>query len=201
MRHSTGPRRRSRKDAKPPRRNDRDPQRLCALAALREPPLRLCGSWSQCAIEKSWRLSMNRQVLDCASPLALSTHQAGPRAAEDCRTPRRWRVDVCSLGSWSRFASKIWRLSLSMNRRVRARGPHCVGRVPRPGGSWSQCAPNLAWGLSMNRLVATPVKAWVRFAKPASPAGSPVFAQLRRAGVGSYGSGSRSALEGLGGCP
>ena len=34
--------------------------------------------------------------------------------------------------------------------------------------------------LPMNRLVATPVKAWVRFAKRASPAGSPVFAALRR---------------------
>ena len=32
----------------------------------------------------------------------------------------------------------------------------------------------------MNRLVATPVKAWERLAKPASAAGSPVFAVLRR---------------------
>ena len=34
--------------------------------------------------------------------------------------------------------------------------------------------------LPTNWLVATPVKAWGRFAKPASPAGSPVFAALRR---------------------
>ena len=34
---------------------------------------------------------------------------------------------------------------LSMNRRVRARGLLCVGRVPRPGGAWSECAPNLVW--------------------------------------------------------
>ena len=32
----------------------------------------------------------------------------------------------------------------------------------------------------MNRLVATPVKALGRFAKPASPAGSPVYAELRQ---------------------
>src|SRR5439155_18141223 len=34
------------------------------------------GSWSQCAVIKPWRLSMNqpahREVLECASPLALS---------------------------------------------------------------------------------------------------------------------------------
>jgi hypothetical protein len=33
-----------------------------------------------------------RQVLDCASPLALSSGRAPfPKAAEDCRTPGRWR--------------------------------------------------------------------------------------------------------------
>ena len=56
-----------------------------------------------------------------------------------------------------------------------------------------------ARALSMNRLVATPVKAWERFAKPASPAGSPVFARYDGAGAGNYGSWSRCALEGLGG--
>ena len=39
---------------------------------------------------------------------------------------------------------------LSMNRRVRARGLHCVGRVPRPGGSWSRCVIEESWQLSMN---------------------------------------------------
>ena len=59
------------------------------------------GSWHRFASNR-WRLSLslNRQVLDCASPLALSTHRAGRRAAEDCRTPRRCRADVCSRGSW-----------------------------------------------------------------------------------------------------
>jgi hypothetical protein len=40
---------------------------------------------------------MNRQkfrkVLDCASALALSLTGCGPKAAEDCRNPRRWRAD------------------------------------------------------------------------------------------------------------
>jgi hypothetical protein len=43
-------------------------------AAAREPPKR-------------------RQVLDCASPLALFT-RAGRKAAEDCRSPRRSRDEV-----------------------------------------------------------------------------------------------------------
>ncbi len=54
------------------------------------------SSWSRCAIPKSWTLPMNRpfcrEVLDCASPLALFEVMVGPKAAEHRRSPRRWRV-------------------------------------------------------------------------------------------------------------
>ena len=40
----------------------------------------------------------------------------------------------------------------------------------------------------MNRVVATPVKAWVWFAKHVSPVGPPVFASYDGAGADSYSS-------------
>ena len=82
-------------------------------------------------------LSMNRLVATPAKAWGGSRNRFRPPAHAGC-----YASAVMSMASKPR--------RLSMNRRVRARGLHCVGRVPRPGGSWSQCAPNLAWGLSMN---------------------------------------------------
>ena len=86
---------------------------------------------------------MNRQVLDCASPLALSTHRAGPRAAEDCH--------LQDADAWI-FAPSV-------------QGPNALpnwrGASHEPSGSYA-CE-----GVG-------------RFAKRTSPAGSPVFAALRR---------------------
>src|SRR5438445_11667597 len=54
------------------------------------------GSSPQGAISESWTLSMNRPsrhaLLDCVSPLALSRASWRPKAAEDCRRPRRGRA-------------------------------------------------------------------------------------------------------------
>jgi len=56
------------------------------------------SSWSRCAFPRSWRLPMNdrnrRQVLDCASPLALSRARRVPKRQWGCHSPKRCRVRV-----------------------------------------------------------------------------------------------------------
>ena len=78
------------------------------------------GSWSQCALPTAWRLSMNlplyRQVLECASPLALCDLFRGRKSGRGLpqsktlarlRPPRR--------GSWSQCALPMaWRLSMNL---------------------------------------------------------------------------------------
>ena len=91
-------------------------------------------------------------------------------------------TDSCRVGdrrSFARFMVPMHAQSerrLSMNRPVGAPGLQLVGRVPRPGvpSSWSQCAPILAWGLSMNLV-------WIG----AQPSGcfNAGFAADRRSGV------------------
>ena len=75
-----------------------------------------CGLWPRCANSRSWRLPLNRpshrQILECASPLALWLRWAWPsKAPEGWRTPRRSRV--------IRFTAPIrvqcWRSRLTLN--------------------------------------------------------------------------------------
>jgi len=58
------------------------------------------GSWSQCAASKSWGLSMNR-------PFGVPASAGSDRLKAGLQTS-----DVPQTGSWPRFASKFWRLSL-----------------------------------------------------------------------------------------
>ena len=56
----------------------------------------IAGSWARSMRKGARGLSMNRttirQVLECASPLALCEGVAHAKAAGGCRTPRRWRA-------------------------------------------------------------------------------------------------------------
>lgn len=114
-----------------------------ALLGVNHPPKNLpsiarrSGSWSQCAILKSWMFSMEclfakrssqaegcrtfRQVLDCVGPPALLPNTL--KAAEGCRSPRRWRDGYRSVrfegpghgrneSEVSRNCSSLWRVCL-----------------------------------------------------------------------------------------
>src|SRR6266516_4184932 len=102
----------------------------------------LRGSWSQCAQKKAWALPMNRsnvrQVLDCASPLALSHPARARKSGEGAarkrtsqsvvlfyRTPRRCRA-VPEAGAPLRSGS--WFQCMRKNERRFSR----VGRNPGP---------------------------------------------------------------------
>ena len=65
------------------------------------------GSWSLLRSDRNTELSMNRQVLDCASPLALSIHQAGPQPSElpyiaSYKVSRSWQTQS------TRLLSRVW---------------------------------------------------------------------------------------------
>jgi pimeloyl-ACP methyl ester carboxylesterase len=60
---------------------------------------------------------MNRQVLDCASLLARSIGPAAPKAAEDCRTPRRWRAEGASVQAPARVQVSERKLSSNLKTR------------------------------------------------------------------------------------
>ncbi len=94
-------------------------------------------------------LSMNRpkprQVLDCASPLALfQWANAVAKAAEDCRSPRRWRENESAIRFMAPMRVQSWRSRLPMNlvghaTRRPPRGPEkarSVWSAPAPAGAF-----------------------------------------------------------------
>jgi len=98
-----------------------EPQELVAPIALPNP-----GSWSQCAPKFwEWEPAMERprlrQVLDCASPLALLRAPALPKAAEACRSHARaaiaqiWANHVNS-SQWKVIEKKMEEVSWSVSR-------------------------------------------------------------------------------------
>src|SRR5204862_1263867 len=124
------------------------------------------GSWSQCMRECERRLSMNgtprRQVLECASPLALSNLVQGRnsgRGLPQSKTLARQRP--FSRGSWSQCMRKSERrLSRSRptpnpsqegSRRSSAPCPFPSWEGLRVG-SWSQCVRGSERELSMNQF-------------------------------------------------
>src|SRR5207302_9033284 len=67
--------------------------------------VRRSGSWSQCATEKSWRLSMNRPTPD-------PSQEGNSASVPDIDSPPPEGLGV---GSWPQLTSEFWRCSLSMN--------------------------------------------------------------------------------------
>ena len=93
----------------------------------------LPGSWLRCANRETWRLSMNRsccrQVVDCASPLALFKRARHPTAAEDCRNPKRGRADPNAVWFMGSMRIPSWRSRLSLSLVAADVSPlDCLGR-------------------------------------------------------------------------
>ena len=113
---------------------------------------------------KDWPFSMN---LWGRHPVCrFGRHLAARNTRQGCPVNRQaGKPAPQDSGSWPRFASHLWRLSLSMNlpflQRKRCVPEESVAAARVEGtqpsgcsaGSWSQCVSKLKWGLPMNRAI------------------------------------------------
>ena len=105
------------------------------------------GSWFRCALLKSWRLSMNLRFRSGSAAVSAAPFGVPPSGPTSC-TATSVRRDA-------------------EHGRPEARAPHSIA------DSWRRFASKFwRFSLPMNLRVATPVKAWGRLAKQASPASS-----------------------------